>query len=270
MPSASWPTAATMSSCGRPLLRDGAGATPRCTSWPVTQLVRSMSWVARSITTPTSAIRCGNGPWRRVTTWKTSPSSPASSRVAQALQRRVVALDVADAGDQAARLERVHQPPGRRRRTCASGFSISAHDAGLGQLAGRPPRAARSGRRPPRSRRRGRAAPSTVGTTGTPRSVPVWSPAGSTTPTSSTPPSPDSTRAWLRPIAPEPDQAGAQLAPALTAHSATVVGGVGDPLELARRSATGRTGSDSTSAAARSVSGRSQRGRACRRRSGTA
>ncbi len=35
----------------------------------VTQAVRSMSWVARSLTTPTSAIRAGNGPCRRVTTW---------------------------------------------------------------------------------------------------------------------------------------------------------------------------------------------------------
>ena len=69
-----------MSSCGRPL-RETVRAETEVYSWPVTQAVRSMSWVARSITTPTSAIRCGNGPWRRVTTWKTSPSSPASSRV---------------------------------------------------------------------------------------------------------------------------------------------------------------------------------------------
>ncbi len=40
-----------------------------------------MSCVARSFTTPTSAIRFGNGPWRRVTTWNTSPSSPCSSRL---------------------------------------------------------------------------------------------------------------------------------------------------------------------------------------------
>ena len=34
-----------------------------------THAVRSMSWVARSLTTPTSAMRAGNGPCRRVTTW---------------------------------------------------------------------------------------------------------------------------------------------------------------------------------------------------------
>ena len=35
----------------------------------VTQAVRSMSCVARSLTTPTSAMRAGNGPCRRVTIW---------------------------------------------------------------------------------------------------------------------------------------------------------------------------------------------------------
>ena len=65
MPSASSPTTATMSSCGRPL-RGTVCARDPAYAWPVTQAVRSMSWVARSMTTPTSAIRCGNGPCRRV------------------------------------------------------------------------------------------------------------------------------------------------------------------------------------------------------------
>ena len=68
VPLASWQTAATMSSCGRPL-RETVRADTAAYGCPVTQLVRSMSCVARSMTTPTSAIRCGNGPWRRVTTW---------------------------------------------------------------------------------------------------------------------------------------------------------------------------------------------------------
>ena len=56
------------SSCSRPLLCAVCAETTAYGDW-MTQPVRSMSWVARSLTTPTSAIRLGNGPWRRVATW---------------------------------------------------------------------------------------------------------------------------------------------------------------------------------------------------------
>ena len=44
---------------------------------PPTQVVRSKSWVARSLTTPTSLIRFGNGPILLVLIWKRSPNSPS-------------------------------------------------------------------------------------------------------------------------------------------------------------------------------------------------
>ena len=68
MPLASRPTAATRSSCSRPL-RNAVCADTLTNGLCATHEVRSMSWVARSLTTPTSAIRAGNGPCRRVTTW---------------------------------------------------------------------------------------------------------------------------------------------------------------------------------------------------------
>ncbi len=52
----------------------------------------------------------------------------------QALQRRVVPLDVPDAGDQARGLERVDQPARGRPTDWASGFSISAPTPLCGQL----------------------------------------------------------------------------------------------------------------------------------------
>ena len=68
VPSASLPVTAIRSSYCRPDLCALCADTVTNGDW-VTQAVRSMSWVARSSTTPTSAIRDGNGPWRRVVIW---------------------------------------------------------------------------------------------------------------------------------------------------------------------------------------------------------
>src|SRR5690625_6838798 len=65
VPSARHPATETMSSSSRPDRRVDVAATCAYGDWD-TQAVRSRSWVARSLTTPTSAIRAGKPPWRRV------------------------------------------------------------------------------------------------------------------------------------------------------------------------------------------------------------
>ena len=77
--------------------------------WLVTQAVRSRSWAARSWTTPTSVILAGNGPVRRVTTWKTWPSWPSASRSRIAIRAGVEPLHVPDGGGYAGGMERVGQ-----------------------------------------------------------------------------------------------------------------------------------------------------------------
>ena len=67
-PPSSWQVAETMSSYSRPALNMVRAATSSYLRW-VTHAVRSMSWLARSLMTPTSAMRAGKGPWRRVHTW---------------------------------------------------------------------------------------------------------------------------------------------------------------------------------------------------------
>ena len=153
---------------------------------------------------------------------------------AQALQRRVVALDVADAGDQAAR-PRTPRPGGGPPRRCrASGFSISAQTPAVGQLEADLLVQRRSGRRPRRSRCRARSARRRSARPARPQPRRSVSPAGSTTPTSSTPSSPDSTRAWLRPIAPRPIRPARSVR--LVGHAAppALFDGVDDPLQLVR------------------------------------
>ena len=68
VPLASRPVAATRSSCGRPDRSATCAETVRYSDC-ASHAVRSMSCVARSLTTPTSAMRAGNGPWRRVAIW---------------------------------------------------------------------------------------------------------------------------------------------------------------------------------------------------------
>ena len=67
------------------------------------------------------------------------------------------------AADQAGALERLDQPAAPPRPTCASGFSISARHAGVGQLQADLLVQARSGRRRRRSRGRSASSSSTVG-----------------------------------------------------------------------------------------------------------
>ena len=62
------PVIAIMSSCSRPLLNVVCAQTVSY-ALCATHAVRSTSWDARSFATPTSAIRDGNGPWRRVAIW---------------------------------------------------------------------------------------------------------------------------------------------------------------------------------------------------------
>ena len=205
-----------------------------------------MSWVARSITTPTSAIRCGNGPCRRVTTWKTSPSSPFSSRLRRLCSAGLYRSMWPTPATRPRGLERLDQPARRLDRLRQRLLDQRVH-AGVGQLAGRPARAARSGRPPRRSRCPARAARSSVGHHRDAVRRPVASPAGSTTPTSSTPSSPDEHPGVVAAHRAQADQAGAQPAAARSSVTATA-------LTRRRRSGPARagvsdgcTGSESTS-----------------------
>src|SRR3954469_3639346 len=75
----SLPVTRTRSSWSRPM-RCWVWAATRSTGAPPSQRTRSRSWVARSLTTPTSRTRSGNGPTRSVATRKTSPSWPPWTR----------------------------------------------------------------------------------------------------------------------------------------------------------------------------------------------
>ena len=66
----------------------------------------SASWVARSIVTPTSRMRAGNGPARRLTMAKMRGQPALAQQLPEAQDRRVVALDVADLDRHAGRAAR--------------------------------------------------------------------------------------------------------------------------------------------------------------------
>ncbi len=68
IPFARTPVAATKSSCGRD---DLCAVRAEIETYfdAATQAVKSISCVAKSLITPTSAIRAGNGPCRRVAIW---------------------------------------------------------------------------------------------------------------------------------------------------------------------------------------------------------
>ena len=73
------PVTSTRSSCSRPI-RCWVCAASRSIGAPPSQRTRSRSWVARSLTTPTSRTRPGNGPTRSVAMRNTSPSWPSWTR----------------------------------------------------------------------------------------------------------------------------------------------------------------------------------------------
>ena len=110
------------------------------------------------MTTPTSAIRCGNGPWRRVTTWKTSPSSPASSRARRlcsaGLYRSMCPTPATRPRDSNASTSRRARLDGRAPAASRSARATPA----VGELQADLLVQRRSGRPPRRSRGRARAA----------------------------------------------------------------------------------------------------------------
>ena len=227
-----------MSSCGRPL-RETVRADTAAYAWPVTQLgqvdvvggqVHDHADVGDAVRE--RALAPGDD---LVDVAQLARLQPA----AQALQRRVVPLDVADAGDQALGLERVDQPARRlhrlaraasrsARRTPASASSQAdllvqrgragddrVVDAERDQLRRRsaapaPRGPSRAGRRPGRRRRPARRRPAR--------------------------------RAPGRGCVPSrPARSGRRAACAWSLRPAQGVHGVGDPVELVRASATGRS-----------------------------
>ena len=76
------PVTRTRSSCSRPMRWAVCAARVR-TGAPPSQRTRSRSWVARSLTTPTSRTRSGNGPTRSVAMRIASPTSSRRSRNAR-------------------------------------------------------------------------------------------------------------------------------------------------------------------------------------------
>ncbi len=183
-PFSSRPVTSTRSSCSRPM-RCWVWAATRSIGAPPSQRTRSRSCVARSLTTPTSRTRSGNGPTRSVAIRKTSPSWPSCTRRAQLEQRRVAALDVADgaagrpplARRRSARAPRRPSPPaasrrarGRRRRPARAPprRCSSVGTATTAKSGGRPAR--------PAARRRSRTAARRRAT------APKRSPPGSTAP----------------------------------------------------------------------------------------
>ena len=180
---------------------------------------------------------------------------------AQALQRRVVALDVADPGDQA-RATRRPRPVVGPPRPSGPAASRSARRRRPRPAAGRPPRAARSGRR--RRRSRCRAPISSLDASGRPG---ARSRAGARRRRVDDADQVDAVEpaehaGVVAPHRAQADQAGAQRAARRSSRGSrrSVHGrrrsGRGRP----RRQRRGAPAARATSAAARSVSGRSQRG----------
>ena len=116
----------------------------------MTQAVRSTSWVARSSTTPTSAIRRRKRPLPTGRDLVERAQLAVGQPLPQLLQGRVVALDVTHAGHQA-RAE-VNASAMRRAAVGVGGDRLLDEDVhtGLGERRPRPPRAKWWGRtRPP-------------------------------------------------------------------------------------------------------------------------
>lgn len=132
VPSDSWPTAETMSSCGRPDLETVCAAI-EVYAWPVTQPVRSMSWVARSPDHADVGDPVREGALAAGDDLVDVAQLAGLQAGAEREQGGVAAFDVADAGDQAAPLEGVDEAAGALDGVGERLLDEGA-DAGVGEL----------------------------------------------------------------------------------------------------------------------------------------
>ncbi len=91
----------------------------------------STSWVARSTVTPTSRIRAGNGPARRLDDRVDRRQPARLEQPAELEDRRVEPLDVADLDRHAARRAPRRRSGSASSSVAASGFSTRTGDAAL-------------------------------------------------------------------------------------------------------------------------------------------